>query len=87
MTAADADDVSADPGAAGDRGIVARGLGRSYGDPAQNAGGAVLIPLPPRIEVARRRGTVRVSAGTCLHELMAVLLPPGRFLPVTPGTR
>ncbi len=75
---------------AGPRGLVARGLGRSYGDPAQNAGGEVLLPLPTRIEhdpEGRPPGTVRVSAGTSLHDLMAELLPRGRFVPVTPGTR
>ncbi len=87
VTAAHADDVRAVLAAAGDRGMVARGLGRSYGDPAQNAGGSVLLPLPPRIQVAQGAETVRVSAGTSLHELMAVLVPLGRFLPVTPGTR
>jgi decaprenylphospho-beta-D-ribofuranose 2-oxidase len=75
---------------AGPRGVLARGLGRSYGDAAQNAGGDVLLPLPARVEVDPAdtgAGTVRVSAGTSLHELMAELLPRGRFVPVTPGTR
>ena len=72
---------------AGPRGLIARGLGRSYGDPAQNAGGEVLLPLPTRIDDPAPDGTVRVSAGTSLHELMGDLLPRGRFVPVTPGTR
>jgi len=72
---------------AGPRGLVARGLGRSYGDPAQNAGGAVLLPLPGPVEVDAASGLVDAAAGTSLHDLMAELLPRGLFLPVTPGTR
>jgi decaprenylphospho-beta-D-ribofuranose 2-oxidase len=72
---------------AGPRGVVARGLGRSYGDPAQNAGGTVLAPLPTGIGPVADGGTVRVSAGTSLHDLIVALLPQGRFVPVTPGTR
>lgn len=73
-----------------DRGVLARGLGRSYGDAAQNAGGTVIAPLPARIELdesAPGGPVVRVSAGTDLHALMRALLPTGHFVPVTPGTR
>ncbi|MGB0102366.1 MAG: FAD-binding oxidoreductase [Nocardioides sp.] len=83
-------DVTALPAlvrAAGPRGLIARGLGRSYGDPAQNAGGDVLLPLPTRIGEIAADGSVQVSAGTSLHALMTALLPRGRFVPVTPGTR
>lgn len=73
--------------AAGPRGIIARGLGRSYGDPAQNAGGDVLAPLPSRIDLDEGTGIVRASAGTSLHELIRAALPRGWFVPVTPGTR
>lgn len=84
---ATAAEVPALVGAAGPRGVLARGLGRSYGDPAQNAGGAVLAPLPAAIGPVDPDGLVRVSAGTSLHDLMVDLLPRGRFVPVTPGTR
>ena len=72
---------------AGPRGLVARGLGRSYGDPAQNAGGVVLMPLPGAVRVDAASGLVDAPAGASLHDLMAELLPHGLFLPVTPGTR
>ena len=69
----------------GPRGLVARGLGRSYGDAAQNAGGQVLLPLHGETRMVG--DDVVTAAGTSLHDLMRFLLPRGRFLPVTPGTR
>jgi decaprenylphospho-beta-D-ribofuranose 2-oxidase len=72
---------------AGGRGLIARGLGRSYGDAAQNAGGDVLLPLPTAIRFDREQALVHASAGTSLHDLIRFLLPHGYFVPVTPGTR
>jgi decaprenylphospho-beta-D-ribofuranose 2-oxidase len=75
---------------AGARGVIARGLGRSYGDAAQNAGGDVIGPLPSRIDLdadADGGPVVHASAGASLHELIRVLVPTGHFVPVTPGTR
>src|SRR5204863_6587274 len=73
----------------GERGIIARGLGRSYGDAAQNAGGTVLdgLSLADVIDVDVARGTVRVAAGISLDALMRFVVPLGFFVPVTPGTR
>ena len=69
-------------------GLVARGMGRSYGDAAQNAGGH-----RGRRHLARRhpRGRpdagVSVGAGVSLQTLMERFVPLGWFVPVTPGTR
>ncbi|KUJ66945.1 decaprenylphosphoryl-beta-D-ribose oxidase [Streptomyces albus subsp. albus] len=73
----------------GVRGGIARGLGRAYGDAAQNAGGAVLdMTALDRIRsIDAELGEVVCDAGVSLHRLMAALLPLGWFVPVTPGTR
>jgi decaprenylphospho-beta-D-ribofuranose 2-oxidase len=70
-----------------DRGVIARGLGRAYGDPAQNGGGAVIRLAPGPIHLDMASGTVRVGGGVSLDELMRHTVPRGWFVPVTPGTR
>ncbi len=68
-------------------GMIARGLGRSYGDAAQLSGGVVLTNrglshIGPIVD-----GVVTVGAGTSIDELLSRTVPQGWFVPVTPGTR
>ena len=74
---------------AGERGVIARGLGRAYGDAAQNAGGTVVqLPGGPvGVRLDRARGVATVQAGVSLDDVLRVIVPKGWFVPVTPGTR
>lgn len=71
------------------RGVLARGLGRSYGDVAQNGGGLVveMTALNRIIDIDPDAATVTVEAGVSLDELMKAALPYGLWVPVLPGTR
>jgi decaprenylphospho-beta-D-ribofuranose 2-oxidase len=71
------------------RGALARGLGRCYGDAAQNAGGQVFATdgLSDLRELDSETGRVTVGAGMAIEALLDVVVPRGWFLSVTPGTR
>ncbi|GAA5169509.1 FAD-binding oxidoreductase [Pseudonocardia eucalypti] len=75
--------------APGPRGITPRGLGSSYGDPAQNAGGTVLdmTGLNRIHSIDADSGLAVVDAGVSLDTLMRAALPFGLWVPVLPGTR
>ena len=70
------------------RTLIARGLGRSYGDAAQLKDGTVIELLAfDRIELDAANGLVTAGAGVSLDQILRVIVPAGFFLPVTPGTR
>jgi decaprenylphospho-beta-D-ribofuranose 2-oxidase len=75
--------------AAPTRGVIARGLGRSYNNAAQNDGGLVIGTTAMNQVTAfdAEAGVVTCEAGVSLEQLMTAALPAGWFVPVTPGTR
>jgi decaprenylphospho-beta-D-ribofuranose 2-oxidase len=70
-------------------GVIARGLGRSYNNAAQNDGGLVLTTTRMRdvLSFDPESGLVTCEAGVSLEQLMTGFLPAGWFVPVSPGTR
>jgi decaprenylphospho-beta-D-ribofuranose 2-oxidase len=71
------------------RGVIARGLGRSYGDNAQNGGGLVIdmTALNNIHSISADTKLAHVDAGVNLDQLMKAALPFGLWVPVLPGTR
>ena len=63
---------------AGARGVLARGLGRSYGDAAQSGGGTVLdLHAFDEISYDLASGTVTAGAGASLDSVMKAIVPAG----------
>src|SRR6516225_6174498 len=69
--------------------VIPRGLGRSYNNAAQSAGGLVLSTgrLNRIISLDPAAGVAVCEAGVSLEQLMVGGLPAGWFVPVSPGTR
>ncbi|HWE01567.1 MAG TPA: FAD-binding oxidoreductase [Tepidisphaeraceae bacterium] len=72
-----------------DASIIARGLGRSYGDAALNESGDVLIDtrLDRFLDFDPATGTLECEAGATFDAIIGAFLPRGFFPPVTPGTK
>ena len=71
------------------RGVIARGLGRSYNNAAQTSGGLVIetTRLNRILDLDPVQGTVTCEAGVSLEQLIRAALRAGWFVPVSPGTR
>lgn len=69
--------------------VLPHGNGRSYGDSCLAASDHVLHTrfLDRFLKADWRAGVIRVEAGVTLADLLAVAIPRGWFLPVTPGTQ
>lgn len=88
-TAAEAAALLAGQGGGTGGGVIPRGLGRSYNNAAQSAGGLVISTgrLNKIISLDPATGIVVAEAGASLEQLMVAGLPHGWFVPVSPGTR
>lgn len=75
--------------AAADMSVLPFGNGRSYGDSNLNPGGMLLLgrQLDRFIAFDPASGVLRCEAGVLLSEVLALTVPQGWFLPVTPGTQ
>lgn len=69
--------------------VIARGLGRSYGDTSVNGGGGVVnaTRLNRMIAFDPETGVLECEGGVSLAEIIDAFLPRGYFVPVTPGTK
>jgi FAD/FMN-containing dehydrogenase len=70
-------------------GSIARGLGRSYGDPALNDRGRVIdcTGLDRYVAFDEASGTLTCEAGVSLADVLRDFAPRGFFPMVTPGTK
>jgi len=70
-------------------GVIARGMGRSYGDSSVLRDGLVIGQkyLNRLLSFDPVHGSIHCEAGVTLEDIIKVSLPYGWFLPTTPGTK
>lgn len=66
--------------------LIARGMGRSYGDSANASLVLQTTYCDHFLEFDAKKGQLTAEAGITLREILKVIVPRGWFLPVTPGT-
>ena len=67
--------------------LIARGLGRSYGDSALSARVFSTRYLNHLLSFDESTGVLSCAAGVSFADLLSVFVPRGWFPPVTPGTK
>lgn len=67
--------------------LIARGLGRCYGDSSLNEKIISTTRLNHIVSFDEKNGILCCEAGVSLEEILDVFVPRGWFLPVTPGTK
>lgn len=67
--------------------LIARGLGRSYGDSSLNHTILSTLRLNHILAFDEQTGAITCEAGVSLAEILDAFVPRGWFLPVTPGTK
>ena len=72
----------------GDKGCIARGFGRSYGDQPLNSDGDVIRPpsVSKKLENLSSNGIATVKSSMTFAELLKQVVPLGWYMPVVPGT-
>ena len=69
-----------------EKSLIARGMGRSYGDSANASYVLQTSYYDHFVEFDDKTGRLIVEAGVTLREVLKLIVPRGWFLPVTPGT-
>lgn len=67
--------------------VIARGMGRSYGDSALAAHVVLTQDIDLYYAFDESNGHLRCAAGVTIDSILQTFLPKGWFLPVVPGTR
>lgn len=67
--------------------VIARGMGRCYGDSALSKHIFSTVKLNHLLDFDEQSGVLTCEAGVTIEEVLRFFVPRGWFMPVTPGTK